>query len=438
MKRAAFAATALTAAAGTLLAAFGAAASNPAPLAAAAAAPRPAAPAAQPINVVLILIDSLRADMPWAGYERQIAPNLTALERESVSYTRGYSVSSYTAKSVAAVLSGQYPSSLKRSGYFFTKYSASNAFFAETLHAAGVSTLATHGHMYLAPGRNGMDQGFDDWRVVSGIAFDNTTDKWITSDKMTPLAIEQLDQQGGQKPFFMYLHYMDPHEQYMKHAEAPDWGKKSRDRYDSEVFYTDLWIQKLLDHIASKPWASRTAIIVSADHGEAFGEHKIFRHAFELWDVLVHVPLFIKLPGATARRIDEPRSAIDLAPTILELLGVAAPPELRGKSLVSELRGAAEPARPVLLDLPADSNNARRRGLVDGSYKLISFGNDERFEIYDLASDPGELHELSKKQPDKRKELIERYKRLWSEIPQVKPFGGNKLTGGGTASGPSE
>ena len=91
----------------------------------------------------------MRADMPWAGYPRKIAPNLTALEKQSISYTRAYSVSSYTAKSVAAVLSGQYPSSLKRSGYFFTKYPDSDLFFPELLHKAGVHTMATHGHMYL-------------------------------------------------------------------------------------------------------------------------------------------------------------------------------------------------------------------------------------------------------------------------------------------------
>jgi arylsulfatase A-like enzyme len=392
---------------------------------------------AGPYNVILLLVDSLRADMPWAGYPRPIAPNLTALEKTCASYTRAYSTSSYTAKSVAAALSGKYPSMLKRSGYFFTKYPASNLFFPELLQKAGVHTMATHGHMYMKGGNNGLDQGFDDWRVVDGLTFDAQTDNHVTSDKMTPLAIQQLEAAPKDKPFFMYLHYMDPHDVYHKHKESPDWGKKARDRYDSEVFFTDLWIGKLLEFAKKQPWWNKTVLIVSADHGEAFGEHKMFRHAFELWEMLVHVPLMFCGPGISARHIDVPRGNVDLAPTILELQGVEADHDFVGKSLVSELEGGNAEARPVLLDLPADSNNPERRALVDGNLKLMVFGNDWRFELYDLADDPGETKDLAKKRPEDLADMKRRYQKLWGPLPKVKPYGGNKLEGGGTATGPS-
>ncbi len=416
----------------------------PAPVAAPAhSAPATATPVSEPpakqgpFNVLLILVDSMRADMPWAGYPRDIAPNLTALEKESVSYTRAYSTSSYTAKSVAALLSGQYPSSLKRSGYFFTKYPESNLFIAELMQKAGIYTASAHGHMYMKRG-NGMDQGFDQWHVVDGISFDNTTDKHITSDKLTPLAIDLLTKKPSDKRFFMYLHYMDPHDQYVTHAESPNFGKTARDRYDSEMFYTDLWIGKLLAWCKEQPWWNDTVVMVSADHGEAFGEHKMYRHAFELWNVLTHVPMMIKVPGVAPRRIETPRGNIDLAKTSLELAGVTPEGPLVSESLVAEIRGAEAKPRPVLLDLPADSNNPERRALISGDHKLLVYGNDWKFSLYDLKNDPGELKDLAKSEPEKLAEMKQRYQEVWGSVVKVKPYGGNKLMGGGVANGPAQ
>jgi arylsulfatase A-like enzyme len=386
----------------------------------------------------MIVVDSLRADMPWLGYPRDIAPNLTALAKTCTNYSRSYSTSSYTAKSVAAFLSGKYPSQLKRDGYFFTKYPASNTFFPELLSAAGYHTLATHGHMYLKPQSNGLDQGFADWRVVPGITFDSTTDNHVTSDKMTPLALSQLEAVPEGKRFFAYLHYMDPHDKYIRHKDAPDFGKKNRDRYDSEVFYTDLWIGKLLEALRQKPWWKDTVTIVTADHGEAFGEHNQYRHAFELWNTLTHVPLLFCGPGIKARQIDTPRGSVDIAPTVLELAGVAPDPGFVGKSLVAELRGGTPEARPVLLDLPPDSNNPERRALIDGKMKLLVFGNDWRFDLYDLDADPNETKNLAKTNPTELARMKGIYQKVWGSLTKVKPYGGNPLKDGGTANGPSE
>lgn len=390
----------------------------------------------KPLNVLLILVDSMRNDMPWNGYERKIAPVLTELESKSVSYTRGYSISSYTAKSVAGMLAGRYPSSLYRSGYFFTRYPDSNLFFPELLQKAGITTLSGHAHMYMKRG-NGMDQGFDKWEVVDGITFDNSTDRHVTSQKLTPLAIEQLEAMPEGKRFFMYLHYMDPHDQYVKHEESPDFGNKGRDRYDSEMFYTDLWIGKLFDHMKKQPWWEDTAIIVSADHGEAFGEHSMYKHAFTLYEVLVNVPFFFYVPGAKARRIDTPRGHIDVAPTVLDLMGLPPNDQFIGKSLVPELFDA-EPveARPVILNLPADSNNHERHGMIDGDYKLTVHGNQHGFELYNLKEDPGEKKNLAKVEKEKLEEMKKKFADVWDTVPLVRPFGGNKLTNGKTANGP--
>lgn len=387
-----------------------------------------------PYNVLMLSIDSLRADMPWAGYPREIAPNLTKLAKKSVVYKNAYSISSFTSKSLGGFLGGRLPSELERTQPFFTSYNASNKMFPEMLTEQGVHTLSGHGHMYLdkKAGASGMDQGFADWRVVPGIDFDYNKDPHVTSQKMTPMAIEMLsDPRVAKGPFFGWFHYTDPHDVYKGHEESPHWGKKARDIYDEEVFYTDLWIGKLLDFVDQQPWGKNTAIIITADHGESFGEKKMWRHAFELWEVLVHVPLFIYVPGGAPLEIAERRSHLDLVPTIFDLLGKTPGPELRGKSFRSELSGSKPDERDILLDLPEDTYNDRHRALIHGGFKIISFGNDTRYEVYDLNTDPGEEKELSKTNPDKVKEMIELFKKANETVKDAPIKGGVQRKRGG-------
>ena len=310
------------------------------------AAPSPApSPGAQPqpagLNVLLITVDAMRADMPWQGYARPIAPRLTRLAEESVVYTNAYAVSSDTAKSVPAMLAGRYPSALYRSGAFFAGYPQSNVFLAEVLGAAGVRTIGWHAHLYFGSAK-GLDQGFDVWQMVPGLVFEPQADRNVAGPKLTRMGEDLLSKpENTGKQFFAWSHYTDPHEEYLKHEECPDWGNGRRDRYDSEICFVDLWVGKLLDWAATQPWWASTALIVTSDHGEAFGEHATLRHAFNLWQVLVRVPLMIKVPGAKPRRIDLPRSQIDLAPTIAELMGAKPPDSFVGKSLAAEIRGSA-------------------------------------------------------------------------------------------------
>jgi len=240
----------------------------------ASAAPAPGRPA-EPLNVILLTVDSLRIDVPWLGYERPIAPNLTALARDSVVYTNAYAASSYTAKSVATMLSGRFASSLYRDGRFFTRYAPANRFLAEILGERGIRSFAWHGHLYFGK-KSGFEQGFDAWRLVPGLRFDPETDNDVTSVKMTALGRELLEASTNTgRQFFAWAHYMDPHDQYLHHPEAPVFGKKARDRYDSEIWFTDHHLGKLLEWARTQPWWQKTAIIVTADHGEAFGEHEM-------------------------------------------------------------------------------------------------------------------------------------------------------------------
>ena len=396
-----------------------------APAATADAAP----PASRgPLNVILISIDSLRADMPWAGYARPIAPRLTRFHARSVAYTRAYSTSSYTSKSVAGLLTGRYPSELLRTGNFFTKYLTPGDFVCTSLAAQEIPCVAGHAHAYFGKGNSGFESGFRAWELVPEIPFNYETDPYITSPKLTKLAIATLTKIGeearGEHPFFAWFHFMDPHDEYKTHAESTHYGKSPRDLYDEEVFYTDLWFGRLLDFIEAQPWAARTAIVITADHGEAFGEHGITRHAHEVWEELVHVPLFVHLPGAEPRIIETPRGAVDLAPTFIELLGGRPIASLPGTSLVEELRGGAAPARDVIVDLPEDEYNERRRALVHGRTKLIAFGADVRFALFDLEADPREAEDLIRKRPELAVEMKQLYKDASKRIIESPPKGG--------------
>lgn len=394
------------------------------------AAPPPEGPPGK-LNVLLLTVDSLRADMPWAGYPRDIAPNLTELEKKAVSYTRAYSVSSYTAMSFGGLLSGRYPAEIERSGYFFSAYPEAVTFFPELLSKAGVHTMAGHAHFYFEK-KAGFQQGFAVYKMIPNIVEDHKTDRSITSPDHTKLAMELLSEPGiggEDKPFFAWFHFMDPHDIYHQHADTKKWGKSSRDKYDSEVELTDRHLGQLLQFVEKQPWAKRTAIIVSADHGEAFGEHKQYRHGFEIWDTVVHVPLMIVAPGITPRRIDTPRSGIDLAPTIHELLGVQAEPSYQGKSLVPELYNKPAEPRDVIIDLPRTSDNDRRRAMVSGEYKLIAYGDDFRFELYNVIKDPGEKKDLADEEKAGFKEMKARYKERVKSIKDICPKNTAKLKG---------
>jgi choline-sulfatase len=385
------------------------------PVASAHAVPPPAPP--KDCDVILLSIDSLRADMPWNGYPRPIAPRLTELEGRAVSFSRAYSVSSYTSMSLGGVLGGRIPSELHRSGYFFGTY-RNDLFFPRLLQREGIRTMGVMAHGYFKGA--GFDQGFDEWKIVPGITFDPNTDREVTSPRSEAMAEQMLgDPANDTRRFFFWAHFLDPHDIYVRH-EGIDWGKTSRDRYDGEVTFTDQYIGKLLDFIAGRPWASRAVIIVTSDHGEEFGEHGMTRHGFEIWETLVHVPLFVVAPGAPPRRIDVPRSDIDLGPTILDFFHVPTDARFEGKSLVPEIYGSVPEARDVVVDLPATSDNAKRRALVRGKKKLICFDDDGHCRLYDVETDPLERSPISK--GDDFRDMKARYRALARTIKEVAPF----------------
>ncbi len=417
----------------------------------ASAAPPEPPPRLESYNVIFITIDTLRADQGFAGYPRPVTPNLDELAARSTVFETAYSLASYTSKSIGSMIIGRYCDETMRDPAHYTTYYPANVFMAERAQAAGVRTLGGMCQRYFK-WPTGLSEGFDVWDT-SAIAPNMEDDgDSITSDRLTRVALDLLGRPQNTAPswdddagvpadadttrprrFLAWFHYYDPHWQYVHHEGAPDFSAidagvpARRDLYDEDVWFTDQQIGEVLDYVAEQPWAEETAIIVTADHGEAFGEHGFYKHGHELWQPLIRVPLIVYVPGQPARRVPVKRSAIDIAPTILDLLDVPVPEgALRGKSLMADVLappGADYEERDVYVDMPKGPYNELRRALVYGptpGMKLISY-RDERYELYDLASDPGEEHDLSG-DADKRSEAVARLKALRATLDERPPW----------------
>jgi len=419
---------------------------------------QPAAPKKKRrLNVVLVTIDTLRIDLGFMGYPKPVSPNMDRLAKKSVVFDRAYAMASYTGKSLGPLLIGKYPSETLRDGGHFNVYAPKNILLAERAHDAGYATFGAMSHFYFKP-FSGLSQGFDRWdlsAIPPGLA-DN--DNSVSSEALSNVILKMLqDPSGsasrgtskdagtaeqtvpeagtepGEKPFFAWFHYFDPHAQYAPHPDAPKFGEGEKGpaawvhaQYDAEVWYTDQHLGRVLDAIERAPWAKDTAIVLTADHGEALGDHAMSWHGSELWESLVRVPLVVFVPGVEPRRIALKRSHIDLAPTLAELMGIEVPEgEMSGQSLMPEIEGTTAPEeRDVFIDMPIGPFNGTRRALITGptpGTKLLHLGGAQ-YQLFDLATDPGELKDLArdKDKLEPAKAAMQTFRARLKEI-EVKP-----------------
>ncbi len=196
----------------------------PAPSEAASLAAGPSKPVvARDFNLILITIDTVRAgETGFLGYGKPTTPNLDALAANSVVFERAYAMASYTGKALAPMLIGKYPSETHRDGGHFNKYFESNTFLAERLRAAGFYTMGAASHWYFS-GSWGLTQGFDTFDLSAmPKSGQGDSDTSVTSPQLTDAAMKLLGAHAGGQRFFLWVHYFDPHEQYVPHPDAPD------------------------------------------------------------------------------------------------------------------------------------------------------------------------------------------------------------------------
>lgn len=335
-----------------------------------------APPPAAPRNLVLITIDTLRADRIGRG----LAPALDAQSAQSVRFTTARTTVPLTLPAHTSLMTGTLP---RVHGVHDNGGVVSDALptLATTCRAAGYRTGAFVG-AYVLDRRFGLARGFDtyDDQIARDPAAEARLDAERRAAEVVDAALTWLDQVDA-RPFFLWVHVYDPHAPY----EAPD-APAATPAYDGEVAYASAQIGRLLARLDAKGLRGSTVVAVAGDHGEGLGEHGEQTHGMLAYDSTLHVPLFVAAPGQAPRDVSEPVSLADVAPSLLRLSGVAGAlsPLASTRDLFAPLAGG---------DVYAETDYPRAAGwhplaaLADAQWKLILSAEPE---LYDVRADPGE------------------------------------------------
>ena len=378
-------------------------------LAAATPTPPPKAgtAAAATPNIVLITLDTTRADrMGFLGSKRGLTPNLDALARQSAVFTHAYAQAPLTSPSHATILSGTYPQFHQVLDFpnLLAKYLP---YAPEILRTHGYRTSAFVGSLALDPngGAPGFDRGFDIYDAgFSSIGFPQK-DRYHTVERrggeVVAHALAWLNRHP-KGPFFLWVHLYDPHDPY--DPPEPYKSRYSKEPYDGEIAYMDSAVGKLLQQLKARGLYDGAVIAVMADHGEALGAHGEETHGFFLYDETIQVPLLIKLPrgGSAGKRIGSRVELVDVLPTLLQAVGIAVPGEVQGQSLLELMKpGAAGGSETEWRDRPAYAQAdyphiawgwSALQSLRTGKYLYIQA---PRRELYDEVVDPKSEHNLA-------------------------------------------
>ncbi|HEX9637050.1 MAG TPA: sulfatase [Acidobacteriota bacterium] len=409
--------------------------------------------------VILIVLDTVRADhLTLYGYRRNTTPRLERWARGATLFPRCIAAGNYTLSSHASIFTGLYP---VRHGAHYAprgaraqqRLGARFATLAELLAAQGYLTAAIVSNFPFFAG-TGLEQGFQyldarprrsfwniPWkpymlkhRVLEAVRLWLILPpvKWYRDAAEVKLeALELLRRlRSRPQPLFLFLNFMDAHDPYVppapydaqfpgklagfdwegqylelqrevisrRRAIAPAERRHLISQYDGALAYLDAQLGELFGRLERESWYRRALVIVTSDHGEAFGENAVLRHGLSVYQSEIGVPLIVKLPGS-ARPAAPGRSAshVDLLPTVLDVLGLEPPPGLDGASLIA----AAPPAERLVLAESYPTPSLARldprfrgtgRALIQGRHKYISWGSGFQ-ELYDLTADPMERHD---------------------------------------------
>ncbi len=341
-----------------------------------------------PRSVVLITVDTLRADHLSAyGYELPTSPSIERLAARGALFTRAFSASSVTAPSITSILTGRYPSfhtvGLVNGSF---RLDADTTTLAEILRQHGYPTCAVVSNPVLSASNLGLDQGFDSYD-------DRFEDRELVrdraerrADKAVDVALQWLQDRQGE-PFFLWLHLQDPHgpydppagwdrfrdrpypdgerplapgtdhsgyaaiPKYQVYYEERHRGGYER-RYDSEIAFMDRELGRFLAHAEEQEGLRNTLVLLTADHGEAFGEDEFyFAHGHSVGQDQVHVPLILAGPGVpTERVITTPVSNVAIFATVLDYLDLETPPSAAQPSLLELLQDQERRPPPIFVE----------------------------------------------------------------------------------------
>lgn len=392
----------------------------------------PAQAGAAPPNVILILVDAMRADKlgPYGYTARNTTPNLNRFASRGVVFENTISQAGWTVPSVASLFTGVDPQAHRVLRYNNTNrvemdaLSLDHQTIAEQFKGAGYSTSAFMKSIVVDSGR-GFSQGFDLFEVVK--PHQNQADG-DSARELTDAVLLWLEQQKtAGKPFFTYIHYMDTHSPYKApepyyskyraayyagpisgaHMQiendykkpgkvpAPEDILQTLALYDSEIEYWDSQFGRLMQALVGSGMDPNTIVVVTADHGEAFWEHGANVFHEHLYQENIHIPFIVKGPGVKVGRLSHWAQSIDIAPSLADLAGVPKGQHWMGRSQAAVMRGTG--AAPLL---PVYAEYSEKRTLIEQSGMKLLLGDPAGPMLFDLKKDPQERNNLAATQPD--------------------------------------
>lgn len=367
-------------------------------------------------NLLLITIDALRADHLGAyGYDRNTSPAIDALAATSLRFTAAFAPAPKTYETFPAMMTGLYPTNLPRD-YEHPILEEINRSWVQRKGAAKASPWYYVTEDVELLGEVMSRKGYRTMRFSTSNALDGLgMNRGFGVSKHMPRAIEAgidaLERESigaaGDKPFFLWLYDASPHDPYEAHA-GHDFGTRTKDLYDSEIAHVDAQLGRAMERYFELGLDRTTILILTADHGEEFGDHGGKFHSLKLHRELLHVPLIMRIPGFPAAAVKGPVELVDLAPTLCELLRLRESCDgYDGQSLVPVIAGRARNPAGAYAEI-SRRRGVLRRSLNTGGYRLIQDIERDRVELYDLRQDPQEQRDVAAEHPAVVAKLLER------------------------------
>ena len=372
------------------------------------------------LNLVLVTIDTLRADrLVCYGYSKIETPNLDKLAQRGVLFENAVTHTPLTAPSHASMFTGLYPTvhKIRDTGGFVMQ--SSHQTLSQVLQQQGWDTAAFVGSSVLKK-HFGFNRGFavyddempkPDPRQVSGDYADRRAEEVVNK------ATAWLASQSG-KPYFLWVHLFDPHSPY--NPPSPFREKYRASPYDGEVAYTDRQLGRLFGAVAQKSPPENTLIAVLSDHGESLSEHGEYTHGVFLYDSTLRIAFLLAGPAVPkGLRVTQQARVIDLLPTVLELMGLKAPPGVQGASLAPAFTGKPLPASYSYMETLYPKINmgwAELRGIRTDQWKYI---RAPKPELYDLLHDPAESTNVIASHPVELQQLEANLKAVAGGVEKV-------------------
>ena len=374
---------------------------------------------APPANVLVITIDTLRADHVSAyGYARPTTPNIDRLIEAGVRFDAARTVEPLTGPALVSMLTSQHPHDhgASRNGLRMRTGLAS---LPKTLQARGYRTAAFVGNWTLRDKLCGLAEHFEQYEeVLTRRRWWGLVRKEADAGDLTQGAIDWLDarQSRPEAPFLLWIHYVEPHAPYRAHDRfrgplglRPHGELTAAERYDTEIAFVDEAVGRLMAHVEQLGLSDRTIVVFASDHGESLGEHGYWGHGRNLYEQTLRIPMSITWPERLApRTIAAPALLIDLTPTVIGLLDAERPAALAGFDWTAVFAGAPEPldretryqAHRGAVMSQHESDLARRSGLLAvgilrRDVKEVFYDGRGKREMFDLAADPAESRDLS-------------------------------------------